>query len=65
MISKGGVPGRYGGHDKCMDAYSKNYGCESCVWFKWHGQLLGYPDINPYDFKKHLEPSRSLKLIEI
>ena len=57
MLSRAGVPGRYPGHEKCMDAYSKNYGCEDCVWLKWHGDLHGYPDIHPSDFKKYLEPS--------
>ena len=51
-MSADGVPGRYGGHDRCLDAYSKNYGCDDCVWLKWHGELHGFPDINPYDFKK-------------
>lgn len=57
MMSQAGVPGRYPGHEKCMDAYSKNYGCEDCVWLKWHGELHGYPDIHPSDFKKYLEPA--------
>ena len=58
MMSKAGVPGAYGGHDSCLNASSsKNYGCDSCVWFKWHGQLHGYPDINPHDYKKYMEPS--------
>ena len=57
MMSVSGVPGRYGGCDRCMSAYSKNYGCDDCVWLKWHGDLHGYPDIHPSDFKKYLEPS--------
>ena len=57
MMSVRGVPGRYGGCDRCMEAYSKNYGCDDCVWLKWHGKLHGYPDIHPSDFKKYLEPS--------
>ena len=57
MMSRAGVPGRYPGHEKCMDAYSKNYGCDECVWLKWHGELHGYPDIHPSDYKKHLDPS--------
>ena len=56
MMSNAGVPGRYPGHERCMDAYSKNYGCEDCVWLKWHGEIHGYPDIHPSDYKKHLEP---------
>ena len=57
MMSRAGVPGRYPGHERCMDAYSKNYGCEDCVWLKWHGELHGYPDIHPADFRKYLEPA--------
>ena len=55
MLSKGGVPGRYSAHEQCLGAYSKNYGCEDCVWLKWYGQIHGLPDIHPYDFKKFLE----------
>ena len=56
MLSKAGVPGAYGGHDSCLNVSdSKNYGCNSCVWFKWHGQLHGFPDINPYYYKKYLD----------
>ena len=47
MMSRAGVPGRYPGHERCMSAYSNNYGCEDCVWLKWHGELHGYPDIHP------------------
>ena len=57
MMSLQGVPGRYGGCDRCMEAYSKNYGCNDCVWLKWHGDLHGYPDLHPSDFRKYLEPS--------
>ena len=57
MMSRAGVPGRYPGHERCMNAYSNNYGCEDCVWLKWHGELHGYPDIHPADFRKHLEPA--------
>ena len=56
MMNRGGVPGQYGGHDHCLRAYSKNYGCEGCIWLKWHGDLHGFPDIHPHDFKKHLPP---------
>ena len=57
MMSKYGAPSRYGGHDRCMNGSSNNYGCDSCVWFKWFGELHGFPDINPWDFKKYLETS--------
>ena len=59
MISNVGVPGKYGGCERCMrEYYSKNYGCDGeCLWLKWHGELHGYPDINPWDFKKYLESS--------
>ena len=55
MMSSEGVPGHYGGHDHCLNAYSKNYGCESCIWLKWHGNLHGFPDIHPGDYKKYLD----------
>ena len=57
MMSTDGIPGRYGGHERCLEAYSKNYGCEGCVWLKWHGELHGFPDINPHDYKKYLDPT--------
>ena len=57
MMSRAGVPGRYPGCERCMEAYSKNYGCDSCVWLKWHGEPHGYPDIHPADYKKYLEPA--------
>ena len=58
MMSNAGVPGKYGGCERCMrEYYSKNYGCDDCIWLKWHGELHGYPDINPWVFKKHLESS--------
>ena len=44
------VPGR------CFEVDYKNYGCDDCVWLKWHGDLHGYPDINPWEFKKYLDP---------
>ena len=56
MMSRHGLPGHYGGHERCINAYSKNYGCESCIWFKWNGELYGLPDINPHDYKKYLDP---------
>ena len=56
IMSKQGVPAQYGGHERCLNmSPSKNYGCDDCIWFKWHDQLHGYPDINPGDFRKHLE----------
>ena len=57
MMSEYGAPGRYGGHERCMNGNSKNYGCDSCVWLKWFGDLHGFPDINPWDYKKYLESS--------
>ena len=56
MLETSGVPGRFGGHDKCLNAYSKNYGCDACVWLKWYGELHGLPDIHPQDFRKYLDP---------
>ena len=55
IMSKTGVPGRYGGHTSCMGISVKNYGCNSCVWYKWHGELHGYPDVDPSDFQNHLD----------
>ena len=57
MMTRAGVPGRYPGCERCMNAYSKNYGCQGCIWLKWHGELHGYPDIHPSDYKKHLDPT--------
>ena len=57
MMENGGAPGRYGGHEHCLNAYSKNYGCEDCIWLKWNGELYGFSDIIPHDFKKHLDPT--------
>ena len=57
MMSMQGVPGRYGGCDRCMEAYSKNYGCDDGVGLKWHGDLHGYPDLLPSDLRKYLESS--------
>ena len=57
MMSKTGIPGRYGGHERCLDAYSKNYGCADCVWLKWNGEIHGFPDINPHDYEKYLDPT--------
>ena len=56
MISERGVPSRYSTCEYCMRIEWKNYGCEDCIWFKWWGELHGYPDINPWSFKEHLEP---------
>ena len=56
IISERGVPSRFSTHDYCMRIEYENYGCQDCVWFKWWGELHGYPDINPWDFKEHLEP---------
>ena len=38
----------------CMRIEYEKYGCDSCVWIKCFGELHGYPDIAPHDFKKHL-----------
>ena len=57
LASSGGVPARYHTHKDCMMIDHHNYGCRDCVWYKWWGELHGYPDINPWDFKKHLNPS--------
>ena len=56
-MARAGVPGWYGGHERCFSIDNDNYGCEDCVWLKWHGDVHGYPDINPWDFKKYLAPS--------
>ena len=56
MDSEEGVPARYNTHDYCMRIEYENYGCADCIWFKWWGELHGYPDINPWSFKEHLEP---------
>ena len=57
MASMGGVPARYHTHENCMEIDHHNYGCRDCVWYKWWGELHGYPDVNPWDFKKYLDPS--------
>ena len=36
--------------------------CDKCIWFKWWGELHGYPDINPWSFREHLEPATHLWL---
>ena len=36
----------------CMRIDYERYGCDSCVWIKCFGELHGYPDRNPYDYKK-------------
>ena len=38
----------------CMRIEHEKYGCESCIWIKCYGELHGYPDIDPYEYKKHL-----------
>ena len=53
--SSEGVPSRYGTHQYCMRIDHNNYGCEKCVWYKWWGELHGYPDVNPWLFKEHLD----------
>ena len=39
----------------CFRIDYERYGCESCVWIKCFGDLHGYPDSNPYHYKKYLE----------
>ena len=55
MLIKGRVPSAYGCHESCLKSSVKNYGCNSCVWFKWHGQQFGFPDINPEVYKKYID----------
>ena len=38
----------------CMRIEYEKYGCDSCVWMKCYGNLHGYPDLDPYYFKKYL-----------
>ena len=38
----------------CMRIDYEKYGCESCVWIKCFGPLHGFPDVDPYNFKKYL-----------
>ena len=57
MMSEAGLPGRYGGYDRCVNAYSKNYGCERCIWYKWNGELYGLPDIDPQVYRKFIDPT--------
>ena len=60
MASEAGVPSRYHTHEYCMRIEYNNYGCDKCVWFKWWGELHGYPDINPWTFREHLQPKTFL-----
>ena len=60
MDSEAGVPARYNTHEYCMRIDYRNYGCEDCIWFKWWGELHGFPDINPWSFKEHLQPMTCL-----
>ena len=39
----------------CYRIDYEKYGCESCVWMKCFGELHGYPDLNPYNFRKYLD----------
>ena len=39
----------------CFRMEHKNYGCESCVWIKHFGELHGYPDTDPFDYRKYLD----------
>ena len=40
-------------HERCMAVEYERYGCESCIWLKCHGDLHGYPDINPWDYRQY------------
>ena len=57
-----GVPGRYGGHEDCLRIENKNYGCSDCKYFKRFGERLGYPDINPWTYRKFLDPSEEAEM---
>ena len=37
----------------CYRIDYEKYGCESCVWIKCFGELHGFPDINPYHYRKY------------
>ena len=49
------IPSRYGTHEYCMRIDHHNYGCEDCVWWKWYGELHGFPDIYPGNYSKYME----------
>ena len=59
MGSRWGVPGRYSHklHDNCLKNERKNNVCSECKFFKQHGERLGFPDINPWSYRAHLDPS--------
>jgi hypothetical protein len=38
----------------CMRIDYEKYGCDSCVWINCFGELHGFPDIAPHDYKDHL-----------
>ena len=38
----------------CMRIDYEKYGCDSCVWIKCFGELHGYPDVAPHDYKDYL-----------
>ena len=38
----------------CMRIDYEKYGCDSCVWIKCFGDLHGFPDLDPYYYKKFL-----------
>ena len=44
--------------ENCYRIEHNNYGCESCVWMKWYGQLHGYPDTNPAIYRRYVEEYR-------
>ena len=39
----------------CFRIDYERYGCESCVWIKCFGDLHGFPDLNPYHYRKYLD----------
>ena len=49
------IPSRYDTHEYCMRIDHHNYGCEDCVWWKWYGELHGFPDIYPGNYRRYLD----------
>ena len=39
----------------CFRIDYEKYGCESCVWIKCYGELHGFPDLNPYHYRKYID----------
>ena len=48
----------FAGCFRCFSVDNENYGCDNCTWlkwwFKWHGELHGFPDVSPWIYKKYL-----------